>query len=93
MRKIIIVSTLLFGLFGHTLAWGQNSGFKPISPKDITYTPINTSKNLAAPIPMPPGGSQPGLFKRMWSHMPSFLGGSKPVMPQVTPSPAMHTKK
>jgi hypothetical protein len=91
MRKIIVVSTVLFGLSSQTLAWGQ-SGFKPINPKDITYTPINTTRNLAAPIPLPPQASQPGLFKRMWSNMPSFLGGSKPVMPQVTPSPAMHTK-
>jgi len=92
MRKVTVLIALFVGLSGHGLAWGQSSGFKTINPKDITYTPVDIGKNLAAPIPMPPQSSQPGFFKRMWSHMPTFLGGSKPVMPQVTPAPAMHTK-
>jgi len=90
MRKFPVVLLLLVSSYG--AVGGQTVGFKPISPDAIRYTPVNTSKNLAAPIPMPPQASQPGLFKRMWSKMPTFLGGSKPVMPQVTPSPAMHTK-
>jgi len=91
MRKAAISLVLVMSLTSIHSALAQAPGFRTISPNEIKYTPINTS-NLAAPIPMPPQTSRPGFFKSMWAKMPTFLGGAKPVVPQVTPSPAMHTK-
>jgi hypothetical protein len=90
MRKITWAVALTVALTNLSWVRGQ-SGFKTIKPSEITYTQIDTTRNLAAPIPVPPQKNQ-GFFSRMWSGMPAFLGGSKPVMPQVTPAPAMHTK-
>jgi hypothetical protein len=92
MRKITVVAAFTVFLTTLAPAWSQTSGFKTISPSEITYTPVNINKNLAAPVPMPPQAASQGFFKRMWSRMPTFLGGSKPVIPQVSPSPAMHSK-
>jgi hypothetical protein len=92
MRKAIISLVLVMSLTNVHSVLAQAPGFRQISPNEITYTPINTTKNLAAPVPTPPQAARPGFFRSMWAKMPTFLGGSTPLVPQVTPAPAMHTK-
>jgi hypothetical protein len=78
MRGAILWSSLIVSLVLVGPAWGQ---FRTVSPSEIKYQPVDTSRAVVAPMSSQPSGSRLGSIFSMF-HMPSFLkSGPRPGGP------------
>jgi hypothetical protein len=88
MRKMEWLGSVFLAVALVQPLWAQrSSGFQSIDPRDITFKPIDTTANLAAPLPQqqPKGFSLLNFMPKL--SLPSFLSRSKPAVssfPQPT---------
>jgi hypothetical protein len=95
MRKLWCVAVLLSTLAVTRPAWAQRTAFGGVDSSNLTFTPIDTSQNLVAPIQSVPARSfsLSNFFAPL--HLPNFLVGPKiAVSPLPPPSafPSTHYK-
>ncbi len=91
MRRLLWSAAVAVSLGLVSQASAQHAvGFGGVNPKDVTFTPLDTSRVIAAPIPAPPRSSGFSLKSLIPSFSwPSFLGGKKNtvMVPAVPPKP------
>jgi hypothetical protein len=85
MRNLVWVGAGLVCLALATPAWAQRSAFETINPREITFKPISTTQNLAAPI----AAQQSSSFS-LRNFMPKmslagFLSKPKPIVSPLLP--------
>lgn len=90
MRKCMETVALVAGLGIAAPLWAQGGGLLTgVNPTQLTFTPINTTQNLAAPLPtMPQQTSSFSIwnFFPTWA-LPSFLLPTKTTT-SAYPSPS-----